>query len=204
MSRKANLFVVSAASGTGKTTLTTALINSSNDIVKSISYTTRSPRKNEKDNEDYFFVSPSEFERMIAAHDFLEYAKVFDYYYGTGSKFVKSNLENGVDVLLEIDWQGAMQVKKNMPDAITIFILPPSLADLRKRLFARNQDKEEVIEKRLRGARFEISHALQFDYIFVNDKFEQALLDLKSIINASRLKREIQINNLEKLIQDET
>ena len=183
------LFIVAAPSGTGKTSLTHALVNSLQDIEISISHTTRVQRPGEQHGVHYWFVNPDEFGTMIEEGMFLEYAKVFDYYYGTSKHWVEERLKSGVDVILEIDWQGAEQVCKLFGNALSIFILPPSLSLLRQRLQFRQQDAEVIIERRLAGVKEEVSHYQSFDYIVINDVFEVALNDLISIVRAHRLLR---------------
>jgi len=182
-----SLYVVAAPSGTGKTSLVKALIDSTENITVSISHTTRLKRPNEVDGVNYYFVDRAEFERMIAHQDFLEHATIFDNYYGTSKSWVEDTLAKGIDVILEIDWQGHLQIKQIFPQAIGIFILPPSLADLRDRLVNRNQDSAQIIEKRLADARATISHVQDFTYVVINDDFNQALRDLKIIVEAGRL-----------------
>lgn len=186
------LFIITAASGTGKTSLVKELISTTNGVAVSVSHTTRQPRAGEIDGQHYHFVDKERFIEMIHASAFLEYAEVFDNFYGTTQKAVEQMLENGTDVILEIDWQGALQVKKILPHAVMIFILPPDRAALRQRLSGRGQDSEEVIEKRLAGAITEMKQYLQFDYVVVNDVFEIALNELKAIILSQRLTLEKQ------------
>ncbi len=176
------LFILSAPSGGGKTTLAEALIAASPRIARSVSHTTRAPRPGERDGVDYFFVDAPTFERMVAAGEFLEHATVFGNRYGTSRRAVEALLAQGRDVLLTIDWQGARSVRALMPGAVSVFIVPPSLAELEKRLRARGQDSEEVIARRMAQAREEVSHHPEFDHVVVNDVFEQALADLAAII----------------------
>lgn len=182
------IYVISAPSGTGKSTLVNELCKLDPKIQLSISHTTRPIRHGEVDGVNYFFTTTSDFENMIADNEFLEYAKVYDNYYGTNIKTIKNFLATGRDIILEIDWQGAGQVKKLFAEATLIFILPPSLETLAERLHKRNTDSNEVIKKRLDLALEEISHAPEFDYMVVNDDFAEALLDLRSIIRAPRNK----------------
>lgn len=182
------IYVISAPSGTGKSTLVNELCKLDPKIQLSISHTTRLIRPGEVDGVNYFFTTTSDFENMIADNEFLEYAKVYDNYYGTNIKTIKNFLATGRDIILEIDWQGAGQVKKLFAEATLIFILPPSLETLAERLHKRNTDSNEVIKKRLDLALEEISHAPEFDYMVVNDDFDDALLDLRSIIRAPRNK----------------
>ncbi len=181
------LFVVAAASGTGKTSLVKALLERTPDLSLSISHTTRSSRIGETHGVHYHFTPTDRFMEMICDGYFVEHAEVFGNYYGTSHTGITTQLEQGHDVLLEIDWQGAEQVRKIFPDSIQIFIIPPSLAALRERLSGRGQDSAEVIETRLSGAVEEMRQHLSFDYLIVNDKFEDALIDLQSIVRAARL-----------------
>jgi len=176
------VFVVSAPSGGGKTSLVNALLQSDDRVALSVSHTTRAPRPGEQDGVHYHFVDPETFERLVHQDAFLEHARVFDHRYGTGRAAVASQLAAGHDVLLDIDWQGARQVRRSYPAARSIFILPPSLAVLRRRLEGRGQDSAEVIRRRMAGARAEIDHAAEFDFLVVNDDFDAALEDLRSIV----------------------
>ena len=176
------LYVVAAPSGGGKTSLVNALLARDANIALSVSHTTRSPRPGEKDGVHYFFVSEAAFEELAARGAFLEHARVFDHRYGTGREAVQRQLDEGFDVLLDIDWQGARQIRKSFPAARTIFILPPSLDELRQRLIDRGQDSTAVIARRMQAARDEISHADEFDFLIVNDDFDAALADLHAII----------------------
>ncbi|EKD70004.1 MAG: Guanylate kinase [uncultured bacterium] len=204
MSDLGNLYVIAAPSGTGKTTLVHTLVNSLDHITVSISYTTRSKRSNEIEGKNYYFIDKNEFEQRIAQHDFLEYATIFDNYYGTSKQWVEETLAKGTDVILEIDWQGHQQIKKLFPNAISIFILPPSLAALKDRLTSRNQDDPNVIKKRLADAKKTVSHIHEFDYIVINDDFQQACLDLKSIIESGRLAEKRQSIRFVKTINELT
>jgi guanylate kinase len=181
-----SLFIVTAASGTGKTSLVKQLLATTNDLTVSISHTTRTPRPGEIDGHHYHFTAIDAFISAINDSQFLEHAEVFGNYYGTSESSVRSQLESGVDVILEIDWQGAQQVKKIFPDATMIFILPPSLSTLRQRLSTRAQDSVEVIERRLAGAVTEMAQYVHADYVIINDNFEVALTELKAIIVADR------------------
>ena len=180
----AKLIVIAAPSGTGKTSLIEALLKDSTDMKfnLSISYTTRKKRINEKDGESYLFIDKKEFERMLENKDFLEHAEVFGNFYGTSKSWVEELLKEGRNILLELDWQGAVQVKSAYPSAVTIFILPPSYKDLELRLIERDLDKKVVIEKRLAEAKKEIEQGQSFDFLVVNDEFEKALRDLKYIV----------------------
>lgn len=180
------LFIVAAPSGAGKSTLVNALLAREPGIALSISHTTRAPRPGDVDGVQYHFVDRETFERMVAHGDFLEHADVFGNYYGTSRGAVEPTLKVGRDVLLEIDWQGAEQVRRAMPECVSIFILPPSRAELERRLRARATDSEATIEKRLAASREEIAHAGEFDRIVVNDRFEDAVAALQSIVRAAR------------------
>ena len=184
---KGSLFIITAASGTGKTSLVKQLIATTNDLAVSISHSTRQPRPGEIDGQHYHFVSREIFADMIKKGEFLEHAEVFENYYGTAQSTVEFMLTNGLDVILEIDWQGALQVQRLRPDATTIFILPPDRQSLRQRLSNRGQDSQEVIERRLAGSVNEMSQYVNFDYVVINDNFDVALAELKSIIIANRL-----------------
>ena len=184
---KGSLFIITAASGTGKTSLVKQLIATTNDLAVSISHSTRKPRTGEIDGQHSHFVSREIFADMIKQGEFLEHAEVFENYYGTAQSTVEFMLSNGLDVILEIDWQGALQVQKLRPDATTIFILPPDRQSLRQRLSNRGQDSQEVIERRLAGSVNEMSQYVNFDYVVINDNFDVALAELKSIIIANRL-----------------
>ena len=189
-----SLFIITAASGTGKTSLVKQLLATTNDLTVSVSHTTREPRPGEIDGHHYHFTDVDKFVTAISESQFLEHAEVFGNYYGTSEQSVRAQLDAGVDVILEIDWQGALQVKKIFTDAILIFILPPSIATLRQRLSTRGQDSMEVIEQRLAGAVNEMAQYVNFDYVIINDSFEVALTELKAIIVADRqtLKRQQQ------------
>ncbi|MCR5536380.1 MAG: guanylate kinase [Succinivibrio sp.] len=184
-----NLYIISAPSGAGKSSLIDALLNRFNlddKLRLSISHTTRKPRPGEVDHVHYHFVTKDEFQVIIDRQGFYEYASVFDNFYGTSREIVEQWTAEGHDVLFDIDWQGARQIKKINPDATGIFILPPSLSELRARLEKRGQDSEEVINKRMQQALAEISHYTEYDYVIVNDDFDQSLLQLRSIIIAGR------------------
>jgi guanylate kinase len=177
------LFIFSAASGTGKTSLANALVESLPNVEFSVSHTTRAPRPGEKYGVHYFFVSHEEFEAMIGRGLFLEHAEVFGNYYGTSRPQVEERLKQGKSMILDIDWQGARSIKARMPQALGIFLLPPSRAALEERLTKRGQDSREVIQKRMNQALEEMSHYHEFDYVVVNDDFDAALADLKAILN---------------------
>ena len=181
--RHGRLFLVTAPSGAGKTSLVRALLKDHPNVRFSISYTTRPQRPNEEDARDYHFVDKAEFGRMVAAGEFLEHAQVFDNYYGTSRRVVEERMAEGLDVLLEIDWQGAAQVRKLIPQAVSIFILPPSRAELERRLRTRGTDGEEVIARRLRDAVGDMSHWREFDYVVVNQDFDRAVADLRAIVD---------------------
>jgi len=196
------LYIISAASGTGKTSLVKALLESTNNIGVSVSNTTRAPRPGEQDGVDYYFTAKEDFIKMVEDAAFLEHAEVFGNYYGTSQAAVVSRLKAGEDVILEIDWQGAEQVRKLMPDAVSIFILPPSRDALLRRLQGRGQDDAEVIRRRMDEAVSEMSHYNEFDYVVVNDDFDQALRELKAIILARRLRFMAQSERHLAMIQD--
>ena len=180
--RSGNLFVLSAPSGAGKTSLAKALVKALPNLAFSISHTTRPRRAGEKEGVDYHFVDESQFQAMIEDDMFLEYASVFDHRYGTSRKAVEALLEAGKDVIFDVDWQGARAIKHNMPQACTIFILPPSREALAERLAGRGQDSRKVIDDRMRAAVSEMEHYREFDYLVVNDDFAAALEDLKAIV----------------------
>lgn len=188
-----NLFIVAAASGTGKTSLVSALLQADNHIKLSISYTTRKPRPGEVDGVHYYFVDEAVFLKMLGEGEFLESAEVHGARYGTSQHLVETVLALGNDLILEIDWQGAQQVRQQLPTAIGIFILPPSIDTLAHRLAYRGQDSMDVIARRLAAAREEISHVGEFDYVIINDNFQIALEDLQAVIRSQRLKRDKQL-----------
>ena len=182
------LFVISAPSGAGKTTLIKSLLehSSKRNLRLGISCTTRSKRKNETNGESYFFKTKEEFQEMTEKEELLESAEVFGNFYGTPRKWVEEKLNKDIDIILELDWQGEKQIKENYPDAVSIFILPPSLEDLRERLNKRNQDSEDDIKKRLAQAKIEIINGCSFDKIIINDDFEAAVKDLIFIIDLDK------------------
>jgi guanylate kinase len=180
--RRGRLFVIAAPSGAGKTSLVKALLERRPELRLSISHTTRKMRPTEQPGREYYFVSVAEFRERIGRGEFLEHAQVFDNYYGTGRAPVEEQLVQGRDVILEIDWQGAQQVRRALPECVTIFILPPSRRALEERLRNRKTDSDEVIERRLRDAVGDMSHWKEFDYVVVNDSFEQAVTDLSRIV----------------------
>ena len=196
------LYVISAPSGAGKTSLVKALLESIPNLEVSVSHTTRDIRPGETDGINYHFVDQSDFESIRDANGFFEWAQVFGNLYGTSRQAVQEKLANGIDVILEIDWQGARQVKALVNTAISIFVLPPSTAALRRRLTDRGQEDDEIIEGRMQAARDEIAHFSEADFIVLNDDFETALRDLKSIVRARRLSQEIQSQELTGVIAD--
>ena len=199
-----NLYILSAPSGAGKSSLISALLASDSSTQKmvSVSHTTRAPRPGEVEGVHYYFVLKEEFESLIEQDLFLEYAKVFGgNYYGTSLPAIEENLAKGIDVFLDIDWQGAQQIRKKVPSVKSIFILPPSLPELERRLIGRGQDSEEVITERMSKAISEISHYDEYDYVIVNDDFEKALKDLQSILQSERLTKGYQQKQNAMLIQ---
>jgi guanylate kinase len=196
-----HLFIITAASGAGKTSLVKALLAKDTRVRLSISHTTRQPRPSEQDGVDYHFVNEETFLAILEAGGFLESATVHSARYGTSERSVKTALAAGDDVILEIDWQGAAQVKQLFPEAVSIFILPPSIETLAQRLKNRAQDSEAVIAERLAAAREEMRHVVAFDYVTINDNFDLALQDLIAIIQAQRLKTETQLKRHSALIQ---
>ena len=205
-STKGNLFIITAASGAGKTSLVKALVSDNPNIKVSISFTTRNPRVGERDGKDYFFLDDIDFKKMVENNEFLEMAKCHGSLYGTSKLTVKETLDKGKDIILEIDYQGAFNVKKLFPESISIFIIPPSIKALEDRLHKRGQDSEKDIKLRVAAARNEMSHLGKFDYVTINNKFEKALFELKTIINfhpeAFKLKTENQILNHKYLIDE--
>jgi guanylate kinase len=189
---KGLLFIVAAPSGAGKSSLVNAVLEEDAGLVLSISHTTRAPRPGEVDGREYHFTDRATFTRMIGAGEFLESAEVHGNLYGTSQAAVQGVRESGRDVVLEIDWQGAQQVRRLFPDAVGIFILPPSMAELERRLRARNQDPEDVIRRRLAAAADEVSHLAEFDYVIINNYFEEARRDLAAVVRACRLRLPIQ------------
>ena len=183
---KGTLYVISAPSGAGKTSLVRALVEQLDGVAASVSHTTRSMRPGEEDGVHYHFVDRECFLKMVEDGDFLEHAQVFDNFYGTAQSAVEAQLKAGQDVILEIDWQGAEQVRRLMPDCETVFILPPSREELERRLRSRGQDSDEVIARRMRDATAEMSHYPEFDYLVINEVFEEALEELKAIFLANR------------------
>lgn len=182
------LFIVSAPSGAGKSTLVNAAVAEDPRLMLSISYTTRAPRPGEQNGREYHFVDRATFVRMVEAGEFLESAEVHGNLYATSQKQIAAALDSGHDVVLEIDWQGAEQVRRAFPDAVGIFILPPSMDELRRRLISRGQDPETVIQQRLAAAADEISHAAEFDYAIINNNFDEAKRDFAAVVRAARLR----------------
>ncbi|MHA7599831.1 guanylate kinase [Alicycliphilus sp. T452] len=183
-----NLFVVSAPSGAGKSSLVKALLELDSHVQPSVSHTTRAPRGQEKHGREYFFVSEQEFDAMVAANGFVEWANVHGRRYGTSRKAIEERVAQGADVVLEIDYQGALQIKRAFVNAVLIFILPPSWEELRSRLERRGEDATDVIDLRLKNAEEEMAQAGKFDFVIINEVFERALFDLKTIVHAQRLK----------------
>jgi len=192
MNSKGILYTVSAPSGAGKTSLVQALVESNPEVCVSVSHTTRPMRPSERDGVNYHFIDRDQFESMLAESAFLEYAQVFNNLYGTSRHWVEETLNKGMDVILEIDWQGARQVREQLPDTVSLFILPPSLAALRQRLTGRGQDDPAVIESRMSEAISEISHYRDADYLIINDDFTMALAQFQSLITSQHLRRDRQ------------
>jgi len=201
MNSQGSLIIISAPSGTGKTSLVSALRQQLPHLLKSISHTTRAKRDGEENGKHYNFVTIDDFNRMLGEGIFMEHAQVFGNFYGTSKDWVKENLANGIDVILEIDWQGAQQIKRIIPDTVTIFVLPPSEATLLQRLTDRKQDDAKTIELRMRQAKTEVSHYNEYDYLIVNDDFGVAVEQVKTIIAAARLRTSRQKNVWQKLIE---
>ena len=196
-----HLFIITAASGAGKTSLVKALLGLDNQVKLAVSYTTRKPRANEIDGIDYFFVDDATFNQRLAHGDFLEYAEVHGAKYATSQSQVEQALSHDFDIILEIDWQGAEQVRRIMPLATSIFVLPPSINALEQRLNTRGQDSSEVIARRIAAARDEMSHVSEFDYVTINDSFEVALGDIMAIIRSHRLTCSVQSERHAQLIK---
>jgi guanylate kinase len=192
MKQDPNLYVLAAPSGGGKTSLIAALMERDKNICLSVSHTTRPPRAGEIDGKHYHFVDKPGFEALTEIDAFLEYAHVFDYSYGTGRQAVMNQLAKGFDVMLDIDWQGAQQVREKFPACCSIYLLPPSIQELNKRLSGRGQDSPEIVARRMRQAQSEISHWADFDFLVINDHFDKALNDVHSIIRHRRPKRSSQ------------
>lgn len=202
MSESGSLYVISAPSGTGKTTLVKTLVDSLPNITVSISHSTRAKRPAEVHGVNYYFIEEIEFHQMIKQNEFLEYATVFNHMYGTSRAWVETTLQRGIDVILEIDWQGAEQIQQLIPSCVSIFILPPSLEALSERLTLRNQDNPDIIRKRLADAQETVSHVTEYDYVVLNDDFSAALNDLKTIVLAGRLAKERQVKKLAGLLAE--
>jgi guanylate kinase len=183
-----NLFVVAAPSGAGKSSLVKALLELDSHVQPSVSHTTRAPRGQEKHGREYFFVSEQEFDAMVQADAFVEWAHVHNHRYGTSKKAIEERMTQGADVILEIDFQGAIQIKHIFANAISVFILPPSWEELRSRLERRGEDSPEVIELRLKNAELEVAQVREFDFVIINELFDRALFDLKAIVHSQRLK----------------
>jgi guanylate kinase len=195
METPGNLFVVAAPSGAGKSSLVKALLELDSHLALSVSHTTRAPRGQEQHGREYWFIDEPAFRAMIGRGEFFEWAQVHGKLYGTSRKAIEERLERGEDVVLEIDWQGAQQIQRLFPQTVTIFILPPSWAELEQRLRRRGEDKPEVIEQRLANAREEVAHAREFDFVIINALFETALFDLKTVVHSQRLKYAAQRRN---------
>jgi guanylate kinase len=195
METPGNLFVIAAPSGAGKSSLVNALLELDSHLALSVSHTTRAPRGQEQHGREYWFVDEPEFRAMVSRGEFFEWAQVHDHLYGTSRKAIEQRLARGDDVVLEIDWQGALQIKALFEHAVLIFILPPSWDELRQRLQRRGEDRPEVIEKRMANARLEVPHARDFDFVIINALFETALFDLKTVVHSQRLKYAAQQRN---------
>ena len=194
--------IIAAASGTGKTSLVNAVVKADPHCVISVSHTTRPQRPNEKNGVHYHFIDALAFNQLIGKHAFLEYAKVFDHYYGTSYQWVDEQLSLGKNVIFEIDWQGARQIRQTLKDAVSVFILPPSLPILENRLRERAQDNPAVIARRMQQAKAEMSHYAEFDYVIVNNDFDKATQDLLAAIQAAKLRTHVQQENLKGLLQE--
>ncbi len=195
MDTPGNLFVVAAPSGAGKSSLVKALLELDSHLVVSVSHTTRAPRGQEQHGREYWFIAPDEFRQMAAQGDFFEWAEVHGNLYGTSRRAIEDRLAHGDDVVLEIDWQGALQIKQIFAHAILIFILPPSWAELQQRLTRRGEDVAAVIEQRMANARTEVAQARHFDFVIINGLFETALFDLKTVVHSQRLRYAAQQRN---------
>ena len=204
MTYTGSMLMVVAPSGAGKSSLVNALLKQDQDIGLSVSFTTRAPRPGEVNGREYNFLSEAEFLARQEVGDFLEWAKVHGNYYGTSKSWIESQMKNGRDVILEIDWQGARQVQAIIPEAIWIFILPPSIQALQDRLLHRAQDDEATIQKRVAAAKEELTHVTEADYLIINDDFETALAELNQVVLASRLRKGSQLARYQKLAQELT
>jgi len=194
--------IIAAPSGGGKTSLVKALVETMPGLAVSVSHTTRPIRAGERDGVNYNFVTKDEFEALLQKQAFVEHAKVFDNYYGTSREWLEQQLHSGIDVILEIDWQGAQQLRATLPKVISIFILPPSLEVLRQRLIERGQDNPHIIDKRMQKAQNEISHYVEFDYLVVNDDFTLALADIEAIIRSQHLRTENHATELSRMLNN--
>jgi guanylate kinase len=197
---KGTLYIISAASGAGKTTLVNAVVEQVDKLVVSVSHTTRAPRDGEVDGVNYHFVDEQTFETMVEASEFFEHARVFGNMYGTSRQHIQEQLLKGMDVILEIDWQGARQIRQLIADCRSVYIVPPSTAALRERLTARAQDDDAIIDKRMHEAISEMSHYVEFDYLIINDDFDEATDDLAAIIKGNRMLHEHQQQKHEDLL----
>ncbi len=195
MDTPGNLIVVAAPSGAGKSSLVKALLELDSHLDVSVSHTTRAPRGQEQDGREYWFIDEADFRRKVAQGDFFEWAEVHGHLYGTSRKAIEERLARGEDVVLEIDWQGALQIKQIFGHAVLIFILPPSWAELRQRLTRRGEDGAEVIARRMENARIEVAQARHFDFVIINGLFETALFDLKTVVHSQRLRYAAQMRN---------
>jgi guanylate kinase len=195
METPGNLFCVAAPSGAGKSSLVKALLELDSRLDVSVSHTTRAPRGQERNGREYWFVDEPSFRAMVERQEFFEWAQVHGHLYGTSRKAIEARLERGEDVVLEIDWQGALQIKQLFPHAVLIFILPPSWEELRQRLTRRGEDRAEVIDTRMANARQEVAQARHFDFVIINALFETALFDLKTVVHSQRLRYAAQLRN---------
>lgn len=202
MSEAGILFIVSAPSGAGKTSLLRELVPADERLVVSVSHTTRAMRPGERDGQHYHFVSIEHFEQLVGEGAFLEHAPVFDNYYGTSEAAVREPLAQGLDVVLEIDWQGARQVRRRFPESVSIFIAPPNIEALRERLSGRGQDSAEIVERRMVDARSELSHFPEYDYLVINDDFATALAELRCVVTAERLREPRQSGRFTEVLAD--
>jgi guanylate kinase len=202
MSEPGNLYVISAPSGTGKTSLVKALVESVPSIMVSVSHTTRAKRPGEQHGLNYYFIDQAEFDRMVKHNEFLEHATVFGNSYGTSRRWVEETLARGQDVILEIDWQGGQQIHTLSPNSISVFILPPSVADLYERLIKRNQDNLDIIKQRIADVRESTRHIGEYNYIVINDDFSAALNDLKIIVAAARLSQRRQVVKFSNILSE--